>query len=114
MATIMEARDYKAGMRFRVIKAGGRLQGLVPWEGQSNAWGGWTRVLHVGDVITCTGSRMGWGSDSVYSVQWEDPEGKACYVDFHPMKGGMWGGLPPADGYLERVEEEADGQVSAG
>lgn len=26
MATIMEARDYKAGMRFRVIKAGGRLQ----------------------------------------------------------------------------------------
>ena len=101
----MRPAEYRPGMKFRVVKEGARLRGmeLVP-DVHYTAYQGFRYDLRVGDVITCVGSSMTMG-DGVPAVKWQDPRegGRGFDVLFDPHAGGMWGGLPPEDGYLEPV-----------
>jgi hypothetical protein len=98
----MRARDYKKGQRYRVIREGARLRGMQPVGPHTQQ--GWRRELEVGDVITCLGTSMTFG-DGVPAVKWGDEDGAWLANDciFSPASGGLWGGQPPADGYLEEV-----------
>ena len=90
---------WAPGKKFRVIKEGGRLSGWTPKPGYQQ---GWTRELHVGDVIVCEGTRWGWGSDPGYGVGFIE-EGVNC-PEFWPSEGGAFG-YHPAPGYLEEVQD---------
>jgi hypothetical protein len=93
---------YEAGRKYRVIKEGAKLQGMQPTAPYCQV--GWQKELHVGDVLTCAGSRMTFG-DGVPAIKWngENNEHLANDCIFHPVQGGMWGGQVPVDGYLEEA-----------
>jgi len=101
--TVAPRQLYTEGRKFRVIREGARLSGLVP-SGPS-AHRGYGFDLHVGDVITCTGWSMGWGSDSIPCTHWtaEGIDPSAQFVDFRPT-AGLWQPYP-ADGFVEPIEE---------
>jgi hypothetical protein len=101
----MAQSDWKAGARYRVIKPGARLDGLKPLPEHRSAWQGWSRPLKVGEIITCTGLAMGWGSDSVPLVQWSEPG--VSYVEFYPATGTMWTSEPDPS-FLELVPVEQE------
>lgn len=96
----MKQGYFRAGQRWRVIKAGGSLFGWQPCPGGQQ---GWRQDLAVGTVITCNGRSMS-GGDGVPIIKWSDENGKPLAGDceFHPQTGGMWASAP-ADGYLELV-----------
>lgn len=101
----MSARDiWTPGSQWRVVQEGARLSGMV----NKGAWHqGWGRVLAVGEVVTCEGFKMGWGSDAIAEVMFSTPdsiEARAAFVNINPQ-AGMWRAWP-MDGYLERIEEE--------
>jgi hypothetical protein len=43
----------------------------------------------------------------VLAIKWIPPDGDQTIADciFRPCTGGMWGGMVPADGYLEPIIE---------
>jgi hypothetical protein len=86
----------------RVIREGARLTGMVPVAPYTQQ--GWSKQLHVGDVITCAGSGMTFG-DGVPALKWKDENGQWLANDciFQPVQGGMWSGQIPEDGYLQEV-----------
>jgi hypothetical protein len=94
------AMKYEKGKKYRVVRAGARLSGYRPTAPYCQE--GWSRSLEVGEVITCAGDSMTFG-DGVPAIKWLDANGKWIANDclFHPVKGGMWGGQVPADGFLE-------------
>lgn len=102
----MKAHEYESRMRFRVLAEGCRIIGMT--YAYSGAYNGGSHALQAGEIVTCLGMRMGWGSDSVQYVQFEatdDASGKpVLYGQFVPGQGGMWGGMPPRDGTVELVE----------
>jgi hypothetical protein len=90
--------QYRAGMKFRVIKEGCELSG---WKSGGPSWfSGWRQVLHIGDVIEVQSVGAGFGSDPGYGVHFK---ADAIYAEFHPSTGGMWA-YQPAPGYLEPLE----------
>jgi hypothetical protein len=93
---------YEAGQKYRVIREGARLTGMVPVAPYCQQ--GWSKQLHVGDVITCAGSGMTFG-DGVPALKWKDEDGEWLANDctFQPVQGGMWSGQIPEDGYLQQV-----------
>jgi hypothetical protein len=104
----MALRDeYPKGQRFRVIKAGGSLSGMMPMAGHSNAYQGWGQDLAVGEIITCLGYGPGWGSDPGYGIHFTTDKVRQDHVsfaEFRPMAGGAFD-YHPADGYLEKIPE---------
>ncbi len=100
----MERKDFRAGQKWLVVREGASLEGMVPIE--PYAYGGWACSLHVGDVITCRGESWTFG-DGVLAIKWIPPDGDQTIADciFRPCTGGMWGGMVPADGYLEPIIE---------
>lgn len=100
----IDGTDYTPGRRFRVIREGASLAGMVserPFSSQ-----GWSQQLPVGTVITCTGFGPGWGSDPGYGVEWASDEATragAFSLEFRPGAGGIWN-QHPAPGYLEEEE----------
>jgi hypothetical protein len=98
------AKDFCKGTRWRVIRSGARLWGWTSIPGGQQGWG---LDLPLGMILTCEGSSMTSG-DGVPAIKWTDENGKFLVSDctFRPVKGGMWGGQVPADGYLEPVEGE--------
>jgi hypothetical protein len=102
LARVHVLSDFKEGTRWRVVKEGAKLWGMKPIAPYTQQ--GWGRDLVVGDVLTCGGS--GWtGGDGVPAIKWCGADGEWLANDclFAPVKGGMWGGQVPADGYLERA-----------
>jgi len=96
---------WQAGRRFRVIREGARLSGMVPMD-IPNALQSWGRPLEVGEIIESRGFIMGWGSDSLPEVNFTaaDVPDNARHVHLYPS-AGMW--MPwPADGYLEEVVDD--------
>jgi hypothetical protein len=93
---------YERGRKYRVIKAGAKLSGTKPVAPYCSQ--GFGKRLEVGEVITCAGSAMTFG-DGVPALKWNDENDKWIANDclFSPVKGGMWGGQIPEDGYLEEV-----------
>ena len=101
----MTRQQCVSGKKFRVVREGARLCGFKP--AGPHCQQGWRRDLQVGEVITCGGESMTFG-DGVPAIKWLDADGKWIANDclFHPVKGGMWGGQIPEDGYLEEVSDE--------
>lgn len=105
-----ERNDYTKGSRWRVVRAGAQLWG---WEPIAGGFQGWGRDLVVGRILTCAGSSMTSG-DGVPAIKWLDEKGAMLAVDccFKPVKGGMWGGQVPEDGFLERIEATAEAEAA--
>lgn len=92
--------DFCEGRKFRVIKAGAKLQGMQPVRGGQQ---GWAQSLAVGTILTCAGKSMTFG-DGVPIVKWTDENGKflANDCEFKPSLGGMWSSYPNPE-FLEAV-----------
>lgn len=97
----MNQANFRAGQRWRVIKAGASLWGWKPCG--PGAQQGWRQELAVRTILTCNGSAMS-GGDGVPIIKWSDEHGKPLAGDceFQPATGGMWSSAP-ADGYLELI-----------
>lgn len=91
---------YVKGDRYRVVKAGCRLEGMQPIQGGQRGWG---KMLAVGDVLTCDGRSMTFG-DGVPVIKWQDENGNFLANDccFVPALGGMWTSYPDPS-CLEKV-----------
>jgi hypothetical protein len=102
-AIVLTHQDFRAGRKFRVIKAGASIDGMVPIAPYCQQ--GFRKPLPVGTILTCRGSGMTFG-DGVPAVKWADEHDQWICNDavFEPTKGGMWGGQLPADGYVEPVD----------
>jgi hypothetical protein len=103
-AVLFDGVEFVPGKRFRVVREGCSLHGMVPKDGYRQ---GWKQALHVGDIIECTGYGRGWGSDPGYGVEWCSEKSKAAHaqnVDFYPEIG-----IPflchPRPGFIEPVTE---------
>jgi hypothetical protein len=96
---------YTEGKKFRVIKEGAKLSGLVPGNGPWH--NGWGRDLVVGEVITCRGFQWGWGSDPGQEVFFtaDNMPPHASYVKVTPTVYGAMTSWPQ-DGYLEEITDE--------
>ena len=93
---------YVADRKFVVIKPGARLEGILE---HGKFWSGWTRKLHLGEVITCEGWRKGLDTDQE-GVNWipsRMPEG-LLWCQVWPINGLFtpW----PLDGFLRPLAEE--------
>lgn len=95
---------YEKGRKYRVVKPGAKLSGYKPTAPYVQE--GWSKRLEVGEILTCAGSNMTMG-DGVPALKWNDEHGKWIANDclFRPVKGGMWGGQVPEDGFLEELPE---------
>jgi hypothetical protein len=99
-ATTLDGVEYAPNAKFRVVKAGCSLHGMVPIRGGMQ---GWRVNLEVGDVIECTGFGAGWGSDPGYGVEWTSEQCRAVtasHVEFSHQIGGIWS-YRPQPGWLE-------------
>jgi hypothetical protein len=100
-----EARlKYVNGRKFIVVRPGARLEGLLSFG--PSAWAGYQRELEVGEVITCLGWKLGYGTESVMVTNWtaESVPDNVEWLQVWPV-AGMWRPYP-ADGYLAWVEEK--------
>lgn len=81
---------YEAGKKYRVTREGARLTGMQPIAPYVQQ--GWSRDLHIGDVLTCAGRSMTMG-DGVPALKWKDENGEWLANDclFQPGQGGLWG-----------------------
>jgi|JI10StandDraft_1071094.scaffolds.fasta_scaffold790149_3 hypothetical protein len=97
--------DFVDGSRWKVTQAGARLFGWKPIPGGHE---GWVLTLEPGMILTCAGSSMTMG-DGVPAIKWRGENGEFLASDctFSPVKGGMWGGQIPEDGFLERLEGDS-------
>jgi hypothetical protein len=87
--------DYAPGRKFRVIREGLTLTGHTAIIGGAQ---GWEQVLHIGDILTCTGYGPGSGGDPGYGVEFTSEHSEAArafHCDIWPMYGGEFGYRPP-------------------
>lgn len=103
MAT-MTMTDFTQGRRFRVVKDGAALTGMV--AAGVGMWRPLRMELPVGSIITCLGRAMSWGSDGVPVIVWGDQDGVAFAPDaeFSPRVGDLWVSVPDPD-FLNVLEE---------
>lgn len=93
---------YVADRKFVVIRPGARLEGILE---HGKFWSGWTRKLHLGEVLTCEGWKPGLETDQE-GVNWipsNMPEG-LLWCQVWPINGLFtpW----PLDGYLRALPDE--------
>lgn len=93
---------FKEGNRFRVVREGARLEGLV-YFGETT-WSGWSRNLEVGEIVTCTGWQPAWNAEHVsvanFTAENVPPNARWCSV--WPIAGLF---LPwPMPGFLEPLD----------
>lgn len=103
--TTLDGTGYAPGRRFRVIREGLILSGMVP--AAPSAWDGWSQRLHPGDIVTCTGYGPGFGGDPGYGVEFTTPESlqaRAGNCTISPSTGGAFG-CRPVPGALEPAGE---------
>lgn len=102
---------YERGKKYRVVKEGGRLWGMKPTAPYCQT--SWSKNLEVGEVLTCAGTSMTTRPffaaacrSGVPAMKWLDENGNHLANDclFMPVKGGMWGGQLPEDGFLEEIQ----------
>jgi len=96
---------YKEGARFRVMRPGARLEGMVKF-GNTGAWSGWGRMLKVGEIVECNGWKNVIGSETVQGANFSargTPK-NATLIQIWPL-AGMWRPFP-MDGFLELIEGE--------
>lgn len=91
---------YAAGKRFRVVREGATLNGMVQTGTVIRAW---SRPLVVGEVIVSRGPGYGWGSDPGFGVHWETDEPDVEHAYVTPSGSPMFFIYYPADGFLEEV-----------
>lgn len=106
-AITLDGVEYVPGKRFRIIREGCSLHGMVPMPQWSNAWAGWKQELHVGDIIECTGFGPGWGADPGYGIEFTSEvakEAAASHATFFPDTGVPFA-YRPQTGYMEEVTE---------
>jgi hypothetical protein len=97
--------EYAPGRRFRVIRDGLKLTGMVHGE-NPGSFRGWSQQLNTGDIITCTGFGPGLGGDPGYGVEWTTPEAEAAgavHVDMKPQFFVPFG-YRPHPGSVEAVQ----------
>lgn len=92
---------FKPGAKFRVLKEGTSLTGMVSTG--PYAWKGWGRQLAVGEILTCRGYCPGFGSDPIQEVMFDDAAARAAHASCVTFSASSWG--TPLAGYLELVEE---------
>ncbi|MET0886198.1 MAG: hypothetical protein ABWX92_07080 [Mycetocola sp.] len=94
---------YQQDRKFRVVKQGARLEGIVHF-GSGNAWAGFSRHLKVGDVVTCTGWKPGMGTPSeVVNFDCATSPEDVIWSMMWPMQGLF---TPyPMDGYLVPIPD---------
>lgn len=98
----MPADSYPAGSRWRVIKEGAYIDGMVP-AGRS-VQTGFRLDLEVGTILTSAGRSMTMG-DGVPALKWREADNAWICNDalFHPHVGGIWDGYLPDPSYVERL-----------
>jgi hypothetical protein len=98
--------QFKEGRRFRVIREGARLEGLVFFG--STTWSGWTRALEVGEIVTCNGWVDGFNTPGIRVVTFaaDRVPDNTEWVSVWPL-ASLWKPYP-AEGYLELIEENED------
>jgi hypothetical protein len=97
--------EYRPGARFRVLKEGCWLSGMVAKQGYHV---GERLDLRVGDVIVCEGFGAGWGSDPGFGVHWT-VKGMS-FVMFYPSVGGAFGFRPDPE-CIDTVDESVTESV---
>lgn len=93
-------QKWAAGKKFRVVKEGARLEGIVTFG--DSAWAGYSKALQVGDEITCNGWRIGMdGQTEEANFTADGVPWNALWIQFWPMSGLFrpW----PMEGYLEEI-----------
>lgn len=101
---------YREGRKFRVLRDGARLEGIVTFGTGGTAWAGFSRVLKVGDVITCLGWKpmMGTPQEGVNFESDTTPE-NAVWSTVWPLNGLF---QPfPMEGFLEWVPSADDDET---
>lgn len=107
----MENKTYAEGDKFRVLKDGGRFEGLLLFGEQNIS--GWSRNIKAGEVITCLGWREADAlGTTIAGVMWTGakvPE-NAVVMQFWPFES-LFRPIPMSS-YLERLpDEEEQGQM---
>lgn len=94
---------YVADRKFVVIREGARFEGIV--QHGEKFWSGWSRKLHLGEVITCEGWKPGMDTPQE-GVNWTAPrvpEG-ILWCQVWPINGLFtpW----PLPGFLRPLAED--------
>lgn len=105
----MEARQFAPRSQWLVVREGARLEGMELDRSSTSGGSAYRTVrieLRVDDVLECAGMHELVFSDGVSALTWRDPRegGRASSITFRPYSGGMWGGMPPENGYLLSLE----------
>lgn len=102
-----DGMEFAPGAQFIVIKPC-LLHGMTT-TGPS-AWSYWSQDLAPGDVVTCLGHGMGWGSDPGFGVEFTSPESEAAsaaHCEISPSAGTQWS-LHPVAGLLVPRQAKGD------
>lgn len=92
---------YAPGRVFEVAREGARLTGWVPEA--DGGLGLWSKEMHPGDLLTCTGDGPGAGSDPGFAVEFTSQaseEARASHCTVSPDTGMPFTGRP-APGVLK-------------
>lgn len=100
-------RRYAEGDKFRVLKDGGRFEGLLLF-GEQNV-SGWSRNIKAGEILTCLGWRevhaLGVNMAGIMWTGMKVPE-NAVVMQFWPFES-LFRPIPMAS-YLERMPDEEE------
>ncbi len=105
--------DHAPGRKFRAACEGLKLTGHTPVRGGAQ---GWEQVVHVGDILTCTGYGPGFGGDPGYGVEFTSQRSEAAgafHCDIWPMHGTLFSYRPPP-GSLEPADDDGGEAESDG
>lgn len=91
---------YREGRRFRVVKEGARLEGIVTFGTGGTSWAGFSRHLKVGELVQCLGWKPMMGTPSEGAMfESDSTPPNAVWSMVWPMNGLF---QPfPMDGYLQ-------------
>lgn len=100
-------RKYVEGDRYRVLKDGGRFEGLLLFGEQNIS--GWSRNIKAGEVLTCLGWRevhaLGVNMAGIMWTGAKVPE-NAVVMQFWPFES-LFRPIPMSS-YLERLPDEEE------
>jgi hypothetical protein len=110
-AATFDGIHYAPGRKFRVAREGLTLTGHTPVRGGAD---GWEQVLHVGDILTCTGYGPGIGGDPGYGVEFTSQKSEAAgafHCDIWPPSGSVFDYRPPAGSVA--AADDGDGEAES-
>lgn len=103
----MHENKYSEGDKFRVLKDGGRFEGLLLFGEQNIS--GWSRNIKAGEIITCLGWRevhaLGVNMAGIMWTGAKVPE-NAVVMQFWPFES-LFRPIPMSS-YLERIPDEEE------